>query len=239
MSLAREHYVYVHKRGSDGRVFYVGKGKQRRAWSASGRNRHWRHIVARHGFEVEIIKADLPEYCALTVEQMTISRFGFGNLANATLGGGGIQGWKHSEETKRRIGEASKRREMTAKQRAALDDHRHREFTAEHKLRMSLAAKQRRRGPLSAETRAKISAAHIGIRPTEETRRRLSLAHVGKHRGRDNATYDHVVRRFAHAEHGVFVGTRADLIEKFGLSSSCMSALLKGKQKSVKGWRLA
>lgn len=234
-----QHYVYVHKRASDGRVFYVGKGKKRRAWSSSGRSRHWRFVAEKHGFEVEIVKAGLPEGCALTLEQIAIAKIGFANLANATLGGGGIQGWKHSEETKRRIGEASRSREQTERQREALRLHRCIDFTPEHRRKMSAAAKARKRHPLSAETRAKISAAHVGLRPTEETRRKLSRVHIGKHRGRDNATYDHTVRRFEHPMHGEFVGTRGDLIEKFTLSSGCLSALLKGKRKSVKGWRLA
>lgn len=238
-AVSRHHYVYVHKRGTDGRVFYVGKGKKRRAWSSSGRSRHWRFVAEKHGFEVEIVKAGLPEGCALTLEQIEIAKIGFANLANATLGGGGTQGWKHSEETKRRIGAFFKGRVLNEKQREALDKHRHREFSPEQRLKMSLAAKRRVRGPLSAETRAKIGAAHIGLRPTEDTRRKLSAAHIGRHCGRDSATYDHTVRRFEHPMHGEFVGTRGDLIEKFSLSSSCLASLLKGKRKSVKGWRLA
>lgn len=236
--LDRQHYVYAHKRATDGRIFYVGKGKKRRAWSSSGRSRHWRFVAAKHGFEVAIIKDALPEGCALTLEQIVISRLGLENLANATLGGGGAQGWRHSEETKRRIGEASKRRQMTDRQREALRLHCRQEFTAEHRARMSAAAKRRERGPLPAETRAKIAASHIGIRPTDETRRKLSAAHIGKHCGRDNATYDHTIRHFTHEQHGEFIGTRADLIGRFGLSSSCMAALIRGSRKSVKGWRL-
>lgn len=232
----RLHYVYAHKRASDGCVFYIGKGKSRRAWSASGRNRQWRFVAEKHGFEVEIVKDGLPESCALTLEQIAIARVGLANLANATLGGGGIAGWKHSNETKRRIGDASKARKIGPKQLAALKTTQ--QFTPETRRKMSEAAKRRIRAPLSAETRAKIRASHMGLRPTDEVRRKLSLAHIGKHRGRDNATYDHTIRHFVHADHGEFVGTRGDLIAQFNLSSSCMAALIKGNQKSVKGWRL-
>jgi hypothetical protein len=233
--MMREHYVYAHRRASDGRLFYIGKGRRRRAWSSCGRSRHWRHVVKKHGFTVHILTSELSEAAALSLEQFVIMQIGLANLTNATLGGGGIQGWRHSEETKRRIGEASRRQKRTAKQLAALKIKQ--TFSLEYRARMSEAAKNRKRAPHSAETRAKISASHIGIRPSAETLEKMRLSHLGKC-GRESPSYDHTIRRFAHPDHGEFVGTRGDLIVGYGLPSSCMSALLKGKKKSVKGWVL-
>ena len=42
------YYVYVHKK-PDGKIFYVGKGKNKRAWSISDRNNLWKKIVSKYG----------------------------------------------------------------------------------------------------------------------------------------------------------------------------------------------
>ena len=55
------YYVYLHRRGTDNEVFYVGKGKGRRAWHTWGRNKHWRNSVDKHGFFVDIVVDDLQE----------------------------------------------------------------------------------------------------------------------------------------------------------------------------------
>lgn len=235
--MRREHYVYAHRRASDGQLFYIGKGRRRRAWHGSGRNRHWRFIAEKHGFEVEIVKANLPEQCALTLEQILIAKIGIANLANATLGGGGAVGWRHSEDAKRRIGAAFKGRKLTEKQRAALRIGDGKRLSAEHRLKLSLAKLGKRGRKMSPETRAKISASHMGLRPSAETLEKLRLSHLGKC-GRLSPSYDHTIRRFVHAEHGEFVGTRGDLMAKYGIWSGDMSRLLKGERKSTKGWRL-
>jgi hypothetical protein len=76
---ARSHYVYLHRKASDNAVFYVGKGKGRRAWSSSSRNKHWQATAAKNGFVVQIVKDALSEPCALTLERIVIARFGMGN----------------------------------------------------------------------------------------------------------------------------------------------------------------
>lgn len=239
MSEVRAHYVYRHRRESDGTVFYYGKGKDRRAWSASGRNRHWRGIARKHGWTVEIVRSNMPEPCALSLERALIERDRGPKLANLTDGGGGTHGWKHSEETKQRIAEFWRGRKMTQAQMDALRRYNtDKKLTDEHKAKLSAAKKGKSRGPLPAAVRAKIAASHIGIRPSEESRRKMSLAKIGKAVGRDSPAYDHTVRHFVHIDGDEFVGTRGDLIARFGLGSSCMAALIKGRQKSVKGWRL-
>ncbi|MES2904041.1 MAG: NUMOD3 domain-containing DNA-binding protein [Pseudomonadota bacterium] len=239
MADARAHYVYVHKTPADGRVFYVGKGKGRRAWSERGRSRHWRHVVNKHGFEASIVRRDMPEGCALTFEMLLIEAFGFHNLTNATLGGGGITGWKHSDETKRRIGETQKGRVVTDKMRAALKKaNANKVFRPETLAKMSAAAKARPRQTRSAETRAKIAASHIGIRPSPETLLKMSLSKIGKAIGRDNPTYDHTIRQWRNDDGRQYTGTRGDFIAQFDLANSCVCSVIKGRQKSVKGWRL-
>lgn len=240
MTTSHRHYVYAHRRASDGGLFYVGKGKDRRAWSAHSRNRRWRFIVEKHGIHVSIIRADLPEPCALTLERIIIAANRHLGLANYVDGGGGTTGWRHSDETKARIGARWKGREFTPKMREALErSNSTRVVTEVARQRMSAAAKARPTRPHTDETRAKIAATHLGIRPSDESRRKMSLSKIGKAVGRSSPSYDHTERRWTHADGREFVGTRGDFIKEFGLGNPCVSAVINGRQRSVKGWRLA
>ena len=94
-------YVYVHKRPIIGTVFYVGKGRDERAWVEKDRNPHWKNVVNKHGgFEVEIIKEGMTEPEAYAFEAETILKYGIENLTNQTLGGISTTGYRHSDETR-------------------------------------------------------------------------------------------------------------------------------------------
>lgn len=72
-----DYYVYVH-RDNKGKIFYVGKGNGRRAWS---RDRHpvWQHYVdTRSGgqFTVQIISYHDTEEDALAAESRYIAQYG-------------------------------------------------------------------------------------------------------------------------------------------------------------------
>lgn len=240
MSSDRSFYVYAHHRDSDGRLFYIGKGKDRRAWARAGRNRQWSFVERKHGFRATIIRGDMLEACALTFERIAISANRSVGLANCVDGGGGTTGWRHSPETKARIGAYWKGRKLTPAMRAALDKaNTERVFTDEVRAKMSAAAKVRTRAPHSDETRAKIAAAHRGMKASDQARLNMSRAKIGKAVGRESSSYDHTIRHFENANGETFTGTRADFIQQFGLRPSCVSTLISGKQKTVKGWRLA
>lgn len=94
-------YVYAHKRPIIGTVFYVGKGRDSRAWVTKARNTHWQNVVNKHGgFEVEIIKEGMTEQVAFAFEAETILKYGIDNLTNQTLGGISTTGYKHTDETR-------------------------------------------------------------------------------------------------------------------------------------------
>lgn len=86
------YYVYLHKK-LNGEVFYVGKGKGKRAYSTHNRNRHWTNIANKYNFTVEIVMSDLQEWYAFELEKDLISYYGLkedgGTLVNITHGGGG------------------------------------------------------------------------------------------------------------------------------------------------------
>lgn len=92
----RCYYVYVHRRATDGSIFYVGKGKGKRAESKWGRSSHWHNVVNKNGYICEIIKRFDSEACAFSFEKMLISIHGRNNLVNKTDGGEGVSGRKYN-----------------------------------------------------------------------------------------------------------------------------------------------
>lgn len=85
-----KYYVYQHKRLKDGSIFYIGKGKNGRFNSYEGRNLHWMNIVKKDGgFTAEIIKDNLTNEEACSLEVNLISEIGLNNLTNMTEGGTG------------------------------------------------------------------------------------------------------------------------------------------------------
>jgi hypothetical protein len=104
------YYVYLHRRLDNNSVFYVGKGKGRRAWNKSSRNAHWKRIVKKHGRSVEILFSSLTEEQAFEIEMQEIQKYGLNNLANMTLGGVSTTGYKHTEDSKKIMREAFQKR---------------------------------------------------------------------------------------------------------------------------------
>lgn len=146
----RHFYVYIHRRKTNGRIFYVGKGMGERLTKCDNRNIHWRRIVAKHGFTAHKVSADMPEPCALSFERALIAAIGRENLCNMTDGGDGISGYRFSEEQRKAIGDASKA-----------------SWTSDRRE----AARARRLG---------VKPGNAGVSPSSETRAKISAANKGR-----------------------------------------------------------
>lgn len=174
-------YVYEYWRPDTSTCFYVGKGKDYRAYV---RKRHHNEqfnlileelAVAGLLAELRLVRGGLSEDMAIELERDRISLWGsLGmSLANKTTGGFGTDGYHHSERTRRRISTSNMGRTISPE---------HRE-----KLRVANLGKKH-----SDETRAKMRAAHAenptpglgarvpGLKRSEETKARMSVAHKGQ-----------------------------------------------------------
>jgi hypothetical protein len=163
-----DYYVYAHTK-PDGTVFYIGKGHKKRAWSAHNRNRYWKSIVAKHGYEVVILAEGFAQKAAIEEEALLIAHFRrFGFLANildrgdiapssnpevAARIGRALRGIKRSEETKQKM--------------------RERVFSAATRQKLSEAAQVR---VVSDETRRRISDAGRGRTHSQQTRQKMRQA---------------------------------------------------------------
>jgi hypothetical protein len=189
--------VYRHRRLDNYEVFYVGIAKsKRRPYSKFSRNLFWKNVVAKAGYEVEIISIleNWKDCCEL--EQLLISEYGradlgTGPLVNLTNGGEGIvgrivsekerqrmkiafKGRKHSEEAKIKIGLASIGRLVSDETKVKLSLARKgKPLSEEHKEKLRLSKQN-----ISDETKVRMKAAKQNI--SDETRLKMSIAKKGK-----------------------------------------------------------
>jgi hypothetical protein len=152
-------YVYRHIRLDTNSTFYVGKGKNNRAWSKRNRNNYWKNIVSSCGYKVEILFNNLQESEAFQKEIELIEFYKKQNEceANLTEGGLGSSGWKPTKEwiDKRKEKSSGKNNPMYGKA-SAMKGKKH---TEEAKLKISKANKGRKNPPLTLEQKQALIAA--------------------------------------------------------------------------------
>ena len=68
--IKNDYYVYLHKDLND-KIFYVGKGRNKRAYSKAHRSKKW-HAIAQYGYTVQIYCSSLSECEALKLEENLI-----------------------------------------------------------------------------------------------------------------------------------------------------------------------
>jgi hypothetical protein len=129
-----KYYVYIHIKETDGSPFYVGKGKDKRAYRTINRSKHWHNIVNKYGYDIIIIEDNLDCETAFNLERYWIKRIGrkdlgLGTLVNFTYGGEGADGYKHTPESKSKMSNFHKGKVLTKE---------HREKIASYKSRSKL-----------------------------------------------------------------------------------------------------
>lgn len=128
--------------------FYIGIGLDtKRAYSKTHRNAHWKSIVGKTDYEVEILFDDIDYEYAKIKEKEFIELYrrkeDGGILCNLTLGGDGVLGIVHTEEARKKMGAPNKGKTIS-------------EW---HKKRISEFWKGK---PTPEETKKKISESQLG-----------------------------------------------------------------------------
>jgi hypothetical protein len=96
------YYTYAHYTPK-GEIFYIGKGKDERAFSRSDRSYKWREVVKNaRGIIVQILADWNTEKEAFDHEKLLVSCFKDmgANLVNQTDGGAGVKNYMQSPESR-------------------------------------------------------------------------------------------------------------------------------------------
>jgi hypothetical protein len=179
--------VYIHRRNDTNKVFYVGMGSKKRAYSKSGRNNYWKNTVNKVGYNIEIVDEEISKKDALELEIFMIAEYGLYNLCNITEGGehhpidlatrikisNTLKGVKHSEQRKINIGLGSVGHKMHQNTREALKNANvNRKHSKESKIKMSISKK----GTIvSDKTKDLLRNINLGKKYSEESKLKRSL----------------------------------------------------------------
>lgn len=160
-------YLYLHINEETNLPFYVGigtkepkntfKGVYSRAYKKSSRSQYWKNYTNKYKYSIQILEeSDNYEYIKQR-ERDFIKLYGKsksknGLLVNLTDGGEGVQGYKHSEETKRKMSIAKLGKKFPNRKKSPA------------------------RGPMSDKQKGKISNSLKGHITSEETKNKLSKA---------------------------------------------------------------
>ena len=112
--------VYEHIRNDTNEVFYVGIGEsEKRAFDKRSRNKHWRNIVNKVGYTVNIVHKGIKHEEAKKIEILLIEKYGrknlgLGNLVNMTDGGEGSFGHIVSDDIRQKLSEANKGKKQSS-----------------------------------------------------------------------------------------------------------------------------
>lgn len=220
------YYVYQHIRPDTGCVFYIGKGTGKRLRQTSNRNIHWKRIVAKAGgFESVIVSTFLLESDALKAEIELIAKMKSDGikLCNLTIGGDGVSGLVHTQESKLLMGLASIGRAPYNKGCKTSPE-------IVEKLRAAKLGKKQ-----TAEHVANMVAAKIGKPLSESTRRKIAISNTGKRH--PESVLDKTRKRVTCVTTGEVFKSVAEAAQKYGLASSNISRACKGVFKQIGGFQ--
>ena len=170
-------YIYAYLR-KDGTPYYIGKGKDNRAFSNTGRA--FRRPKDEN--RIVIMESNLTELGAFALERRYIEWYGrkdleTGTLHNRTDGGDGICGYKHSPEAIKKMSEAHKGKKISENTRKKISESKKGKKLSENtRKKMSELRKGKN---LSEEHKRKVSAALSGRNLSEEHKRKMSAAQKG------------------------------------------------------------
>lgn len=142
-----QYYVYAYLR-EDGTPYYIGKGKNNRAWS-----KHRKHIPIPSSKNLIIImESNLSEIGALALERRYIQWYGrkdlgTGILRNLSDGGEGTSGIIFSEEHREKIRLANLGKKHSQKHRENNSNaQKGKKLSDEHKKKIGLSSGKSRKG---------------------------------------------------------------------------------------------
>lgn len=183
--------VYRHIRLDKNLPFYIGIGvSKKRAYQTHNRNEHWKNIVNKTPYEVEIIFDDLTNEEAQEKEKEFIALYGRekgGLLCNRTDGGEWTQGMKWGDEVRKKMSHSAKTNEKRKLLRQKIaDERRGKEIPWQKKMALGRVGGKRSESfkkkisdknlSRDKEVWERIAAKHRGMKRSEKTKFNMSFA---------------------------------------------------------------
>lgn len=229
--------VYQHRRLDTNEIFYIGIGKtEKRAYSIQGRNIHWKRIVEKYGYSIEIIHTGLSYDDAFTLEKLYIEKYGrrdlgIGCLVNMTDGGEGRVNISVSEKTRKKMSDSLKGRQITKEQRKKISEtSKGRKVSEETKRKMSESNKGNKNNQgkkHSEKTKMKMSEKGKNRKHNEETRKKMSLIKKIK-----IVQIDINTNRFIR-----IWDSGSDASKELKINCTTITAVCRGRQKTAGGYK--
>lgn len=243
-------FVYLHRRSSDDKVFYIGKGTGRRFSSVKSRNPHWHNVAKKHGWYYEIVFENLSHQEALDLERETISEMTYfcEPLTNMNGGGTGFAGFSMPEDVKAKISKAVKKSFLDEKRK---ETHRisvtGRRWSEESKREFSKSKESRKKhkwesletGDVHCLTQAE-ARKQLGLTQTQTSalvNQKVTIANGWKIYGTLTAN-ERARRLVVDTSSGDILNVSQKELIQMGLSSACASRLFSGKKDIAGGFVL-
>lgn len=111
-----QYYIYKHYTKDDNKLFYIGLGRNKRAYQTTGRNKLWTNMYKKHGRIVEINSIRLTLAEANLLERKLIKKYGkiidgTGVLSNISDGGESIWNRNKCKEEQPRYGQKNSQKQ--------------------------------------------------------------------------------------------------------------------------------
>lgn len=241
-------YVYRHIRLDKNEPFYIGIGSDEtyyRANKKSQRNIHWKRVVAKTDYEVEIILDDLTWEQACEKEKEFIKLYGRNNyggiLVNITKGGDGTLGHILTRESKEKLSNSIK------------EWHKTYVVSKEEKERRSIQLKELNKNKEFVEKRTnalrnsdKLKQSYIskkgkpsGYKHNEESKKLISLSKIGRKMPKEmiDAKSKKIVQLDLNGNILKIWDSAREIQRQTGLSQGNISRCCNGKYKQSYGFK--
>ena len=262
----QEYFLYRHIRLDTNKPFYIGIGTKpkkfsshfseyKRAYAKKSRNSHWKNIVGKVGYKVEIIMESDNKDLVIENEKYFITLYGrkdlgTGILVNMTAGGEGTDSAIVSEETRKKRSQAmmGENNPMYGKtgEKSTFYGKSHSEETRKRlsELNKGKTHSEETRKKMSDSTKGKnnpmygkIGSEHpkFGKRPSEETLKKMSETSK-KRSGKDSPNSIPVIAIHKVTNEKISFYSIIEAGRYLKIDNSNISKVLRNKLKFTKGY---